>query len=111
MGSHQQSARTTNPKSQNRKREREEENGSSKSPQGRTDHNSRFVTEQTAREELSAVTLLDFRVLDDYRTTRTSLTLSRARKNLMEAKSRNRVSIWRVFEKGCRRETVVVASW
>ena len=43
------------------------------------------------------------------RTTSTSLTLSRARKNLMEAKSRKRVSMWRLLKTRCRRKPSVIA--
>ena len=44
-----------------------------------------------------------------YRTTRTSRTLSRARKNLMEAKSRKRVSMWRLLKTRCRRNPSLMA--
>src|SRR5579862_4110946 len=44
-----------------------------------------------------------------HRTTSTSLTLSRARKNLIEAKSRNSVSIWRLLKTRCKRKPSATA--
>ena len=44
-----------------------------------------------------------------YLTTSTSLTLSRARKNFMEAKSRKRVSMWRLLKTRCRRKPSPIA--
>lgn len=46
-----------------------------------------------------------------YRTTSTSLTLSRARKNLIDAKSRNSVSICRLLNTRCKRNPSVTAVW
>ena len=47
-----------------------------------------------------------FRITDvSFRTARTSLMLSRARKNLSEENSLNRFSMWRLLKMRCRRKS------